>query len=119
MATTEKDTLLETFQAEADRRAAWGRDAHTKLYKLLQPLREKWTAAADEQLGTAVTLIAQTEQLESLLQGYGTVYAPFKREQFAGQGTHEGDPTVPNLEAVLFVTHALRMGLDHMNPRLR
>ncbi|MBB6181564.1 hypothetical protein HNQ75_003551 [Rhizobium flavum] len=26
---------------------------------------------------------------------------------------------MPNLEAVLSVTHALRMGLDHMNPRLR
>ncbi len=113
------DTILETIQAEVDRRAAWVRDAHTKLHKLLQPLREKWAAAADEQLANAVTLIAQTEQLECLLQGYGVVYAPFKRDRFTGQGSHEGDATVPNLEGVLSITHALRVGLDHMNPRLR
>nr|CAD6616606.1 hypothetical protein RFYW14_03176 [Pseudorhizobium flavum] len=113
------DTLLETFQAEVNRRAAWVRDAHAELHKLLQPLRAKWAAAADEQLATAATLIAQTEQLGSLVEGYGHVHNPFKRDRFAGQGSHEGDPTVPNLEAVLSVTHALRMGLDHMNPRLR
>jgi hypothetical protein len=37
---------------------------------------------------------------------------------FTGRGSHEGDPTVHNLEGVLLITHALRMGLDHMNPRL-
>ncbi len=109
---------VEALKEEVQRQAQMVRAAHDRLHELLAPHRAEWEAAAEAQLATAATLIAQTEQLGEYLKGYTGTYRPFRHTRFDHAGDHVGNQMLPDDGSVSAAYIALRQSLRQMHPHL-
>ena len=109
---------LEAFKNEVLSRANVVAQIRQTLIDLLAPLEAKWRATADKQLATAVTLIAQTEQIGSLVSKNQDVYRPFRRDRISGDGEHVGRHEIDGGEAMREVYLALYNSWEKANPRV-
>ncbi|PWE57289.1 hypothetical protein DEM27_06530 [Metarhizobium album] len=115
---TSIELRVEALKSEILRQAEKVRAAHTALLERLHPFREKWLEAANTQIAEAATMLAQTQQLAELFNGYAGVPAPFQHARLGGAGTATGDPTLKGAEDVLSVFATIRAGTQRLNPYL-
>lgn len=94
------------------------RDLQHKLRELLQPHVVRWQAAAEAQVSTAVKLISQAQQLNSLLSESGDEDSPFTFAHMSGEGTHSADPRIPGGDAMREVYLAIRASSYKVSQRL-
>lgn len=109
---------LEAFKLEVQARAKVVEKTRQKLIDLLAPYEAKWRATADRQLAVAVTLLAQTEQMQSLLSDNQDVYRPFRRDRISGDGEHVGRHEIDGGDAMRGVYLALYNSWEKANPRV-
>lgn len=101
---------LAVLAEEVDRRRELVSQTDRKLREALAPFESALTAAADEQIAAAATLIAQAEQLKSYRKGFGQVDRPFEFKRIDGGGTVKGDPTLPQTDVLLSLYGAIWRG---------
>ncbi|MEW9614271.1 hypothetical protein AB3G45_10635 [Shinella sp. S4-D37] len=109
---------LEAIREEYERALHVVRDLQQRLHDLLQPYAEKWRAAAEEQLSTAVKLISQTQQLKSLLAEDGDVHDAFSFPRIDSTGFHRGDPRIAGDDSMRDVYLAMRASSREMSRSL-
>lgn len=109
---------VEAVREEYEQAVQVVRDLRRQLHDLLQPHVTKWREAAEEQVSAAVKLIAQSQQLDSLLGESGDKYEPFTFPHAKGGGKHTADPRIPGGEAMRDVYLAIRASSYKVSSRL-
>lgn len=109
---------LDAIRDEYERAVQVVRDLRQQLHEHLQPYVVKWRAAAEEQISAAVKLIAQSQQLDSLLGESGDKHDPFTFPRTKGGGKHTADPRIPGGDVMRDVYLAIRASSYKVSTRL-
>lgn len=109
---------LDALREEYARAVQTANELRQRLDDLLLPYTIRWREAAEEQVATAAKLIAQAQQLQSLMAEDGDVHNVFTYPRVDSAGYHRADPRIAGGEAMREVYLAIQASSSKVSRRL-